>query len=235
MSGLIDSISGMASPWLYVVVALIAAAEAALLIGLVFPGEAALLVGGVAASRGQVNLVVMVVVAVVAAIAGDTLGYWVGRHFGERIRTSRVGRAIGVDRWASAEQSLRTRGGPAVALGRWVSVMRALIPGVAGMSAMGYRNFLVWNVLGALTWAPTMVIVGYLAGNSYRVIEKWLGRAGMLIAVAVVVGLVIWRSISSRRQRGAGADETPSQSMIARDRSSGHERNGPPPASGTSP
>lgn len=209
MGGLIDSITGLASPWLYVVVALIAAAEAGLLIGLVFPGEAALLLGGVAASQGHVPLVVMVVVAVSAAIVGDTVGYSLGRHFGAGIRTSWVGRTIGVDRWAHAEQSLRTRGGPAVALGRWVSVMRALIPGVAGMSAMPYRKFLFWNVLGALTWAPTMVVAGYLAGNSYRVVEKWLGRAGLLIAVVVVVGLVAWRWISSRRRRGSASPSEP--------------------------
>lgn len=209
MSGLMDGLTSLASPWLYVVVGLIVAAEAGALVGLIFPGEVALLIGGVAASRGHVNLSVMIVVGIAAGIAGDTVGYWLGRHFGTSIRTSRVGRMIGVDRWARAEQSLRTRGGPGVAIGRWVSVMRALIPGVAGMSAIPYRKFLVWNVLGALTWAPTMVIAGYLAGNSYRVVEKWLGRAGLLIAVAVVVVLVARRWISSRPRSGGASPSEP--------------------------
>ncbi len=209
MSGLMDGLTSLASPWLYVVVGLIVAAEAGALVGLIFPGEAALLIGGVAASRGHVNLLAMIVVGIAAAIAGDTVGYWLGRHFGTSIRTSRVGRTIGVDRWARAEQSLRTRGGPGVAIGRWVSVMRALLPGVAGMSAMEYRRFLVWNVLGALTWAPTMVVAGYLAGNSYRAVEKWLGRAGLFIAVAIVVGLVARRWNSNRRRSGGASPSEP--------------------------
>ena len=127
MNSLIEHLTGLAAPWLYVAVGTLAAAEAAILVGLVFPGETALLIGGFAASQGRVNLAVMVAVAVGAAIVGDSIGYEVGRHFGPRIRDTRVGRWVGQDRWERAERSLQHRGGPAVMFGRWVGNLIELV------------------------------------------------------------------------------------------------------------
>ena len=172
MNHVINQLSGLASPWLYVTVGILAALESAVLAGLILPGETALIVGGIAASQGHVNLWVMVGVAVAAAIAGDSIGYEMGRRLGPQIRVSRVGRWIGEDRWERAEHSLKRRGGPAVLIGRWVGILRAVVPGVAGISGMAYGRFLMWNVIGALLWAPAVVGGGYLAGNSLWAFER---------------------------------------------------------------
>src|SRR6266511_3803663 len=75
------------------------------------------------------------------AVAGDQLGYLLGRLFGPRLRASRLGRLVGEDRWAKASASLRVRGGRAVFVGRFVGVLRALVPALAGMARMPYRVF----------------------------------------------------------------------------------------------
>lgn len=192
MNSLINALVGMASPWLYVVIAGLAAAESAALVGLVVPGEAALLIGGFAASQGRVSLPVLAVVATVAAIIGDSIGYELGRHFGPRVRVARVGRWVGDERWSRAEQFIERRGDSAVLIGRWVGLLRALVPGVAGTTRMPYRRFVVWNVLGAMVWAPTVVTAGYFAGGSFRTVERWLGRASQVLVVIGVFGVALW-------------------------------------------
>src|ERR671930_772906 len=122
-------------------------------------------------------------------VAGDSVGYQLGRVFGEPLEHSRLGRKVGPDRWARGEAYLRERGGRAVFLGRFVGLLRALVPALAGMARMPYRTFLPWNAAGGILWAPGFVLLGYLAGSSYRQVERTAGRASLLLLIlAVVVG-----------------------------------------------
>jgi hypothetical protein len=121
-------------------------------------------------------------------VVGDSVGYEIGRQFGDPLKRSRLGRRVGQDRWASGEAYLRARGGRVVFLGRFVGVLRALVPALAGMFRMPYRVFLPWNAAGGLIWAPGFVLLGYLAGGSYRRVERLAGRASLLLLLLVVVG-----------------------------------------------
>lgn len=187
VTGLVDGLLGLASPWGYLVVALLAGLEAAAFVGLVIPGETAMLLGGVLAFTGRASLPVMMGCAALGAVVGDSAGYELGRHFSVPLRRSRLGRRIGQERWEKAEHYVRRRGGRAVFLGRFVGVLRALVPFVAGASRMPYRSFLPYNVLGAAIWAPGFVYLGFLAGHSYRRVERLAGRAGLLLAVGVLL------------------------------------------------
>jgi undecaprenyl-diphosphatase len=176
MSGLLDTLARLASPWAYLVLALLAAAESAAFIGLAIPGETAMLLGGFLAFQGRVSLAVMMA-------AGA---------FGEPLKRSRLGRRVGEERWAKGEAYLRAKGGRAVFFGRFVGVLRALVPALAGMSRMPYRTFLPWNLAGGVIWAPGFVLLGYLAGGSYRQVERIAGRASLvLLLIAVTVGAVV--------------------------------------------
>lgn len=119
VSGILPVLVGLASPWAYLLVGLLAAAESAALIGLVLPGETAMLLGGFLAFQGHVRLGWMAAAAAAGAIAGDQLGYLLGRLLGPRLRGSRLGRLVGPDRWARAEAFVRARGGRAVFVGRF--------------------------------------------------------------------------------------------------------------------
>jgi membrane protein DedA with SNARE-associated domain len=192
VSGLLDTAARLASPWAYIVLGLLAAAESAAFVGLAIPGETAMLLGGFLAFQGRVNLAVMMAAGAVGAVVGDSIGYQIGRVFGEPLKRSRLGRRVGQDRWARGEAYLRAKGGRAVFLGRFVGLLRALVPALAGMSRMPYRTFLPWNLAGGVTWAPGFVFLGYLAGGSYRRVERIAGRASLLLLLlVVVVGAVV--------------------------------------------
>jgi membrane-associated protein len=175
-----------------------------LFVGFVVPGETVALLGGVAASLGHVSLPVMMAVVVGAAIIGDTVGYEVGRHLGTRILRSRllVRRGERVD---AAREQLARRGGGAVFLGRFVAFFRATMPALAGTAGMPYPKFLAFNAAGGLVWGIGVVLLGYLAGNSYSTVEQTFGRATALIALAVIViAVVVWRI---RRRSSRRADQ----------------------------
>jgi undecaprenyl-diphosphatase len=188
MSAVLDTVAQLASPWAYIVLALLAAAESAAFVGLVVPGETAMLLGGFLAFQGRVGLGWMMAAGAVGAVVGDSVGYEIGHLFGEPLKRSRLGRRVGQERWASGEAYLRDKGGKAVFLGRFVGVLRALVPALAGMSGMPYRTFLPWNLAGGVIWAPGFVLLGYLAGGSYRRVERLAGRASLLLLILVVVG-----------------------------------------------
>ena len=113
-----------------------------------------------------IDVATMVIVAVVCAIAGDSVGYRVGQVLGPRLEVSRVGRLVGAKRWAVAQKFLDDHGGKAVFLGRSVALLRALVPGLAGMSRMAYPRFLAWNALGGLLWGGGCVILGFVFAKS---------------------------------------------------------------------
>lgn len=189
---MLDSLSSLAGPLAYLVVAALAALEASAFVGLFVPGELALLTGGYIAQQGNASLGWMMGFAAVGAIIGDSIGYEIGRRFGPALQRSRLGRKVGDERWARAEAYIEAKGGRAILGGRFVGVLRALVPAVAGATRMPYRKFLAWNALGAVIWAPGTVFVGYLAGSSYKRVEAYAGRAGLvLLAAAAAVTAVV--------------------------------------------
>lgn len=191
MAKLAETLSGLASPWAYLLVAVLAALEASAFLGLFVPGELAVLAGGYVAFQGRAALGWMVFAAALGAIVGDSIGYEIGSHFGPRLRESRFGRRIGAARWARAEAELSEHGGRAVFVGRFIGILRALVPAVAGASAMPYRKFLVANVLGGVVWAGGFVLLGFVAGGSYRTAQHYAGRAGLLLTAVVLVLAVV--------------------------------------------
>ena len=200
MTSLLHGILGLDPRLILVVTGLLVFAEDAIFLGFVIPGETAAVLAGVGAGLGHVPLPLSMVVVVVAAIVGDSVGYEVGRHFfGPRVLTMPL-----LDRHRNrierAQMFLRRRGGVAVFLGRFTAFFRAMMPALAGASRMPYRRFLLWNAAGGLIWGSVFVVVGYVAGASYQQVEKQVGR-GIAVGLAVVVvgALVFWRFRSERR------------------------------------
>ena len=193
MSGLMDRLLAVQGPLLYALVAAVVFVEDALFVGFVVPGETAAVLGGVAPSLGRASLPGMMVTVVAAAIVGDSVGYEVGRHHGPRLVASRMLRSRR-ERLDRAREFLARRGGAAVFLGRFVAFFRAVMPALAGTAGMRYPRFLVFNAAGGIVWGAGVVLLGYLAGNSYAAVERTVGR-GVALAVAglVIVALVVWR------------------------------------------
>jgi membrane protein DedA with SNARE-associated domain len=206
VSAVLEGLLTVSAPVAYLLIFLLVFGEAAIFVGFVLPGETAVVLGGVLASRHNLSLTVLMILVVVAAVIGDSVGYEVGRRFGERVLRWLPLRRHG-RRLDGARGYLRTRGAYAVFLGRWTAFLRAVMPGLAGVSRMPYPRFLLFNALGGLVWGITFCLVGYLAGNSYHVVERRVGTAGAVITVVVVVGaLIAWHL---RRRRGERHEAPP--------------------------
>lgn len=194
-------------PWLiYLATGLIVFLEDALFFGFVIPGETVAILGGVSASLGHTDLAAMIVLVVLAAIVGDSVGYEVGKILGPRLLDNRLlrSRRHQIDK---AQDFLKRRGAPAVFLGRWTAFFRAMMPALAGASHMPYRIFLPWNAIGGIAWGVTCVVAGHIAGQSYQRVATWLGAgAAGVIAVIVLVALVVWHVRRRRAERSAEAD-----------------------------
>lgn len=212
MEPIVDALLALGGVAAYVVVGLLAFGEAAAFVGLVLPGEIAVLMGGVLASQGRVSLPVVLVVAAVGAIAGDSAGYEIGRRWGPRLMEQRILRrhTLAV---ADAERYLRERGGRMVFLGRWTSVLRAVVPALAGMSRMPYGRFFAFNVVGGIAWAVAFTMLGYAAGESLAYIEAATGWGSWVLTGVVVVWVAVawWR----RRRRVAPAPVTTARDGVA--------------------
>jgi membrane protein DedA with SNARE-associated domain len=184
----------------YLLVGGLAFAEAAVFVGFVLPGETAVVLGGVLASMEQVSLPGMIAVVVLAAILGDTVGYEVGRHFGDRVLRWRVleKRSRGINR---AHNYLRAKGGRAVFLGRFTAFLRAVMPGLAGSAKMHYPRFLAFNAAGAVVWGTTFTMLGYAAGASYNKVEKVAGKASTALLVVIVLAVIANHLRVRRKER----------------------------------
>lgn len=200
VSDLLHSLLSLHGWQVYLLVGVLAFGEAAVLLGFVLPGETAVILGGVSANLGHASLVVVAVIAVVAAIVGDSTGYEVGRLIGPRLLE------LGPLRkrrraFEAAQQQLRRWGGRAVFVGRFTAFLRAVIPGLAGMSRMAYPRFLVANAAGGIIWAVGYTFLGYALGSAYRSAERYSTDGSAILLAAAILVAVGLRIREHRKQR----------------------------------
>ena len=197
VSYLLNEIKHLPGPLVFALVALLVFGEAALFIGFVLPGETAVIVAGVVASQGHINIAVLCALVVVAAVVGDSVGYAIGRRYGEQLMTLPVirHRRVALER---ALEGLRRRGPIYVFVGRFTAFLRAVMPGLAGMSKMHYRRFFVANALGGAIWGVGFTLLGYYAGHALTKVEKYASWAGLALLV-IVIALVA--TLHFRRER----------------------------------
>lgn len=202
---LVDVVGSVPSWAVYLVACGVVFAETAtLILGLILPSEAVLLAAGVAAAVGSTQIAALIVAVCVAAVAGDLTGYRVGRTSGHRLMSSRIGRRFGEQRWAHAAERINADGMIAVASGRWIGYVRTVVPPVAGMTRMHLTRFVVADVIGATSWATTVLLVGYFAGAALATTVLFYLAA----AIAVTAGLYyLFRWWRSRRVATSDADE----------------------------
>jgi membrane-associated protein len=183
---------------------LLPALEASAFVGVLLPGEIGVILGGVLANQHKLPLAAVLIAAISGAIIGDSIGYFVGRRYGETLLSKIPNRILKPEHVTRSEETIRNLGGQAVFIGRFTAALRALVPGMAGMSRLHYGRFLAWNVLGGVLWATAFVVLGYLAGSQYKRLEHYANLIGLALLVAVVAFVVIRR----RRGKQAGKPES---------------------------
>ncbi len=201
LTTLVDKIGHLPPVFIYVTVGMLAFAEAAIFIGFVLPGETAVIVGGLAASQGHVNIVALCFLVPVAAIVGDSVGYYVGERHGHHLLRLPIirHRRGAID---SALAQLKQRGPLYVFVGRFTAFLRAVMPGLAGMSRMDYKKFLIANAAGGIVWGVGFTLIGYLSGHAIHKVERYMGRFGIVLLVAVV-SFMVWHHIHAKRKQRA--------------------------------
>lgn len=197
MHGLTSHITDLVSrigSWGYVVVFVVVMLECQALLGLFMPGESLVLVAGFLAGQEALDIRLLIATVAGAAIVGDTIGYELGRKFG-REWLRRHGARVGIrdEHFARIDQFIAWHGGKSVFLSHFLHVFRALMPFIAGANRMPYRRFFAFNATGCVAWASIFCLLGYFFGESWPIIEHWIGRAGAIVGAVVVVIIVLGR------------------------------------------
>jgi undecaprenyl-diphosphatase len=169
--------------------------------GLPVPGETALLAGAALAHFGQLSLGRVIVTAIAAAILGDNLGFFIGRHGGRRL-AERHGWRVGLTpgRLLEFDRFFLRHGPKTVFAARFITGLRVVGAVLAGGSGMKWPVFLFFNATGAVVWCTAIASAGYSLAYSWATLERWIGRSG-LVALALVAAVGIIGLMRARRNR----------------------------------
>ncbi|MCA1729179.1 MAG: DedA family protein, partial [Actinobacteria bacterium] len=186
----LDSIISLIGQYGYLIVFFGVLLESA---GVPLPGETILLASGFMVQQGYLDLGDAIIFGALGAVVGDQIGYWVGRK-GGRPFVLRWGRYVLItpERLERAESFFERHGGKAVFLARFVAGLRIFGALVAGISRMRWRTFLFYNTLGGASWATAAVLVGYFLGGSFDLVERWVGRASVLLLVLLALAVALY-------------------------------------------
>ena len=176
----------------YLTLFLLTFLETSAFLGLVAPGETIIVLCGFYAYRDVLDPWAVGGLAAMGAIAGDQVGYLLGRTYGHGLIT-RFGKYVFFDekRLRATEKYYDRHGGKTVFLGRFMSLLRSFGPAVAGISRMPYRAFLPWSLASCILWGAAFTVIGYFFGASWNVIDQYLGWGG-LAAFAIGIAIVLW-------------------------------------------
>jgi membrane-associated protein len=155
----------------YVGVFAIVFAESGLFFGFFLPGDSLLLTAGLLASRGTLDLAILIPTLFIAAILGDTVGYWFGAKTGPLIFRRENSLLFRRENLLKAKGFYERHGGKTITLARFMPFIRTFAPIVAGAAEMHYGRFLVFNILGAVLWAIGITLLGYYLGTVFGTIE----------------------------------------------------------------
>jgi membrane-associated protein len=186
--------------WTHLILFLIVFAETGLVVTPFLPGDSLLFAAGTFAALGSLDLGLVVVLLIAAAILGDTVNYWVGAWVGPRAFSGNV-KFLRKDYLDRTHAFYEKHGGKTIILARFVPIIRTFAPFVAGVGAMSYSKFIAYNVVGAVLWVGLFVPAGYFFGNIPAVRKNFTLVILVIIALSVVP--IALEAMRSRRSRPA--------------------------------
>ena len=184
--------------WLgYAALFAIVFAETGLLIGFFLPGDSLLFTVGVVAGAGQLNIVAINVLLIIAAIVGDATGYLLGRHAGPHVFNRPDSRFFKREHLVRTHEFYEKHGGKTIVYARFVPIVRTFAPFVAGVAGMPYSRFVMFNVFGGIGWVVLMTMAGYFLGG-IPFIQRHFEKVVIAIVLISVLPVVI-ELLKSRR------------------------------------
>lgn len=185
----------------YVGLTAIIFSETGLLVGFFLPGDSLLVTAGLLASQSQfgLNMWLLGVLLTVAAIAGNSLGYAIGRYTGPRLFTRDDSLLFKKKHLYRAQAFYERHGGKTLIIARFMPIVRTFVPVVAGLGAMKFRSYTAYNVLGAVLWIWSMLFIGYFLGRMVPGIENHITKVILVVIfVSLLPGLISWARERSR-------------------------------------
>ena len=185
----------------YVGLTAIIFSETGLLVGFFLPGDSLLVTAGLLASQSQfgLNMWLLGVLLTVAAIAGNSLGYAIGRYTGPRLFTRDDSLLFKKKHLYRAQAFYERHGGKTLIIARFMPIVRTFVPVVAGLGAMKFRTYTAYNVLGAVLWIWSMLFIGYFLGRMVPGIENHITKVILVVIfVSLLPGLISWARERSR-------------------------------------
>jgi membrane-associated protein len=184
-------------------------AETGLMIGFFLPGDSLLVTAGVFAATGQLNIWILNLLLVTAAIVGDTVGYWFGRKMGPALFRRPKSLLFNPDHLRRAHDFYEKHGGKTIIIARFMPIIRTFAPIVAGMGEMNYRRFLSFNVFGGIFWVVSMTGIGYFLGRIPGVREHIEVVIIIVVVLSVLPGIIAFARERRKRRRTAPDDPGP--------------------------
>ncbi|GBC84826.1 putative membrane protein [bacterium HR11] len=177
-------------------VALVVFVETGLFVGFFLPGDSLLVTAGILAAAGHLDLSLLLGLTALAAIAGDQVGYGIGRRAGEALYRRPDSRWFRRSHLERAHAFYEKYGAKTIVLARFVPIVRTFAPAVAGAALMRYRRFVTYNVVGGLLWVFSMVLTGYTLGRAVPDIQKYLHWViALVVFLSILPGIIeAWRS-----------------------------------------
>ena len=174
-------ITGDYGTWTYLILFVIVFCETGLVVTPFLPGDSLLFAAGAIAALGSLDAVWLFVLLSVAAIAGDTVNYWIGHYIGPRAFSGEY-RFLKKEYLDRTHRFFERHGGKTIILARFVPIIRTFAPFVAGIGAMNYARFIVYNIVGGIAWVALFVFSGYFFGNMPAVKKNF-----SLVIIAIVL------------------------------------------------
>jgi len=183
--------------------------ETGLLLGFFLPGDSLLVTAGLLGSQGYLNVYLLGALCTVAAIAGDSVGYAIGRASGPRIFRREDSLLFNKQHLYRAHQFYERHGGKTIILARFMPIIRTFAPVVAGAAEMRYRDFVLYNVVGGVLWIWSMLFVGYFLGRYVPGIDRHIEQVIILVIfLSILPGIIGWlKERKAHKKSGPGNGE----------------------------
>lgn len=183
----------------YLILFLIIFCETGLVVTPILPGDSLLFAAGTFAALGSLDVTILLAALSVAAVAGDTINYWIGHLVGPKVFTRQSSRLLNREYLDRTHAFYEKYGGKTIIIARFVPIIRTFAPFVAGIGAMTYSRFIIYNVVGGVVWIVVFILGGYFFGNIPIVKRNFTIVIAAIVVISVMPGVIEY--VRSRRRR----------------------------------
>lgn len=176
--------------WTYLILFLIIFCETGLVITPILPGDSLLFAAGAFAAHGDFDVIWLFVLLTIAAVAGDTLNYWIGSYMGPKIFHKEKVRFLNREYLDRTHRFYEKHGGKTIIIARFMPIIRTFAPFVAGIGKMTYLHFIGYNVVGGIIWIASFIFGGYFFGNIPIVKRNFTLVILAIIILSIMPGII---------------------------------------------